>query len=388
MKGWRTGTSAESWALRRQGRYKEADALLLARAANLDVEALITLYSLHYPGSASYRHHGSDSAHISRLAAGCPGQFEGHPVAKVMWHPLRNRDCAAVHQYALETGHRGALFQSWIQCGNIVPASFLQSLSAKDDPELLAWVWLNGYDLRDAKDFVFLHRHPVIAWDLARRTTKGIEEYWSEDVTARHSEVLPPLEAENALRETVRLLQIAADQGHLRAEWCLAKLRFNPRIPADLRSVRQGALLLRDVLLRSYGHDDQLHCFHPTFALRIRPLSPLIMDADRIYELYCYGKAWGQLPKAETFYPTFERCKDQKPFATAMGSSWLGDSHPRRVVWKVDGNAKSSLITFIGCLRRRIVPVTRPPRDIVELITRLVWSTRHDDCGLWWWGQK
>jgi len=381
-KGWRTGTSAESWRLRGLGRYREADELLRVKVKENDPEALMTLYWLHYPGSLSETLYGKN-----RDIPLSKARDAGHPVACVRLHELRNFDPNVVTKYAEESGCAAAIMENRLCAGRPIPLDLAERIRMENDPDTVFRLW-DGTSLDPgstlARHLADIH-HPIVLWAVAVPVIARIWPYYSNRPAKLHTSPDIQVLVHGNLRNTVIDLETAAAQGHIDACHELSMICFNPLVPVELRDPRRGARLLTRVLL--HNADNQKPTEDPSFAfLRQRlvfiPYNP---DHDRLYELYCYGKVWPSIPKAENTYPSHARYLKPTGIKDEVPKIDLGDLHPVKVYARARYSYRWALITFMGCLRKRHRELGyKVPVDIIQLIGRLVWNDRERNAGSWW----
>jgi hypothetical protein len=373
---WRTGTSAKSWDLRRQGRYKEADVLLVERSRQKDVEACFTLYSLQYPGGIVKE---CMNASVLCSAARGPALGKGHPVAEVIHHELRNSDPQAVIRYAASTGHAGAMLEAAIRHRSSVPLDIMTRVWNEDEPEALMrlcevksqWMTNNHGEEDDAERrcalerLAWIHRHPVAAWHIGIDKITPMSELLRKGPRVETCEVGVLVH----LVMAVNHFEVAAAQGHRNAAYDLARVFFSTYVTKELRNPMRAARLLVYALRCAASLDD------PEIYLDLL-CQRLMYTPASLEEYYYYGKVWPTLPKADTRFPSDPRyCEPTGVKGFVTKKTDLGSRHPVRIYNKTRAAVQSTVVAFLGCVTRRRVP-RGMPRDVGLIIAKLVWEHR------------
>ena len=360
---WRTGTCAASWALRRAGKYGEADCLLLEKAKLNDAEALMELYTLHYKGSAAERFHDASMGEVH-------GEF--YAVNKLLY--LRRAATAAGHPVARARMHaqcdpNGDEFD-WAQMEQLeflCPPAVLLRLTRHELPSVRAGALqlLDEVAYADAwnslrQDLIHVDHHPVVAYDM------GME-------MLRSSPELSYYLANSA--KLLFYLGIAADQGHVFANRDIAALCFSYDLPLhDLNWSRGARALVRALAVEPHEYSAiSLVAQRLTLSQRKggrdaqfwRPERSAfsLVTSHRVRELYVYGRS------SDTVLSYLDMSRENLT--------------PRFVYRFVTKKARQAAVTIMQCMRA--TPLLRqPPRDIVLLLAQLIWDSRLSYTDKWW----
>lgn len=337
-KGWRTGTSAASWALRRAGRYREADELLEKRAKEGDAEALLSIYSLNYEGSLCGRLYSGD-CFIPLYKA----KAAGHPVAEA------RRGGEMSHALVAQSLHAQLMV-----CIGGYPHALAKAILEECDPEAM-WMLATRFPTANnsdhlIKELAHVDHHPMAAYCCAE---KGFTLALDRAKSRRAEDVA-------CLCTKVMLLEIAVAQGHISAAYLLALVCFDEGIPIVLQDATRGANLLVRILLHVNGNYAME--WLATFKKRLNRV-----EQQQHCEFYVYGKHWRELPKAETMFPFHH-------------SSALAERHPRRIYDSSRAACQAAAATIAGLLRYRCY---KQP-DMARLLGRMVWESREREASQWW----
>jgi hypothetical protein len=365
---WKTGTSAASWRLRSQGRYKEADDLLTAKAKEGDAEALFTLWSLGYPGGAAEAFFCSGGGGSKLLLLDDVAR-KGHPLAMAMapkdnggtWRYIRDSGCAMA--ILLYNGDNPELYARVLAEGTPDELWILFSREFRGHTPALR------RELH--QKLVFTHHHPIAAaaeGAFHPFTTHGFIPRYTADGAHRTSD---------AIGRDVASLEIAARQGHAVAIDVLAHFHLDPNTPPPFCNCAVGAGWLVQSLLceaRRESIGASVGTAGPSKAAAL--LAPRLDDVrytipitgNRLRELYLYGQSWPRFLRAD------KACSSSRK------------DHPLRVYEGVMEAARDAVYVFIMWLRfRRPGYVDRwMPYDVVKMIARLVWCTREEYIEVWW----
>jgi len=382
---WQTGTSAKSWALRRQGRYKEADQMLLdAMKGDGDAEAYFTMYMLSgYQGSLCSTHYSHvDSIILLRAAK------YGHPVATSLCCHAddieRHARSVRNHPFALYEILERVPVVMHERMGMPSQEDLIERIVWEDEPESL-WRVSKAVHNRDVSDalverLALHHHHPMAAHQLGREHRNVLEigkMLGYQDGCAGPS-------LSDVIFRSVAAFEIAASQGHMDAAYCLASILFDPKVPISVQDANRGARLLVDILVRSNGNPEK----HYVGLLHTR-LDPDLTrwQPDRAREFYHYGKNWHQLPKADVMFPLDIQKHNERTWVSRWGelpAIDLGPLHPKRVYLEMHKACQHATIILLGLLLRRRHLFPRVPRDIVHKLAHLVWDEREREAGSWW----
>ena len=373
MKGWQTGTSAKSWALRRQGKFKEADSVLIKGYHDGDAEACLSLFMLWYSGGAAELELDGDRNQLLHNAA-----FAGHPVAMALMQTQDNHDFS--RDLILASGNDFAL----MEVGERSP-DLLNRLLSSGDPEIL-YAMLDHELCPDAQ-LVRVHlavywNHPLAAYLAGSNAFHHLR--WA--ATAKLDEERHRQCAR--LAEDVVWLKIAVAQENVDAYSLLCSLGFSgqtTRLPFSVSSLSENdaigwlvlymtAELRRRHFFSEFPDQGQEWCTLRVLEAARQILSGLCVHLDlRIFELYSYGKIWSRLPTADV------RLKD--------AGQDLKELHPAAVYAQIHAACSGATLVFMGCLRLRRKRRDFP-RDIVALLGRLLWDDRERHLVEWWWQTK
>ena len=361
---WRTGTSEAAWALRREGKYKEADALLLERARLDDAEALMDLYLLWFHGNSPATCHGQVLAKKQGFNGRVP----------------RPEFRAFFRDATMETGH--PVVRAWM------------TMRWEDERDERDWAQMETLDTKcspDAISRMFQHPSPTARWRAVgwRRESEFIANPIVQHLARVDRHPLAAFELGMAILRSGKIedmevylrnsadilfyLGIAADQGHVLAACNIARLCFSYDLPCHNVNWGRGARYLVQALAVTPRESSATQLMSERLTLTRstelgydqvaghRAFSPV--TNHRLRELYWYGRA------AKTDLAFLDMRRE--------------NCHPRFVYLVAIKKARSAALAFMHALRMHPV-FRRTPKDIVEVLARQVWESRMSYTSEWW----